>query len=100
MGTPCVLDPRNAAHRDNARNCFGRNSFCMSVGVWAAGYRQARSDGLRNHGGSFRRRFISDVVADGVTGSLMHYDPDGCQDRLAEAVNAIVDDPGKAKHYG
>jgi alpha-maltose-1-phosphate synthase len=38
------------------------------------------------------------VVADCVTGSLMHYDPAGCHQRLAEAVNTPVADPGKAKH--
>ena len=35
------------------------------------------------------------VVADGITGSLVHYDPDdpaGYQARLAEAVNALVAD--------
>lgn len=46
---------------------------------------------------------IPEVVADGVTGSLVHYDPGdptGYQVRLAEAVNALVADPGKAKRYG
>lgn len=46
---------------------------------------------------------IPEVVADGVTGSLVHYDPGdptGYQARLAEAVNALVADPGKAKRYG
>jgi glycosyltransferase involved in cell wall biosynthesis len=39
---------------------------------------------------------IPEVVADGVTGSLVHYepgDPAGYQARLAEAVNALVADP-------
>jgi starch synthase len=46
---------------------------------------------------------IPEVVADGVTGSLVHYepgDPAGYQARLAEAVNALVADPEKAKRYG
>jgi starch synthase len=46
---------------------------------------------------------IPEVVANGVTGSLVHYDPDdasGYQTRLAEAVNALIADPVKAKHYG
>ena len=41
---------------------------------------------------------IPEVVADRVTGSLVHYDPDdpgGYQTRLAEAVNALIADPGK-----
>ena len=46
---------------------------------------------------------IPEVVADGVTGSLVHYDaddPTGYQASLAEAVNALVADPGKAERYG
>jgi starch synthase len=46
---------------------------------------------------------IPEVVADGVTGSLVHYDADdpaGYQTRMAEAVNALVADPGKAERYG
>jgi len=46
---------------------------------------------------------IPEVVADGVTGTLVHYDPDdaaGYQARLAEAVNALVADPEKAERYG
>lgn len=46
---------------------------------------------------------IPEVVADGVTGSLVHYDaddPTGYQLRLAEAVNALVADPERAKRYG
>ncbi len=46
---------------------------------------------------------IPEVVADGVTGSLVHYDPDdpgGYQARLAEAVNDLVADREKAKRYG
>ncbi|UXA05657.1 glycogen synthase [Mycobacterium sp. SMC-2] len=46
---------------------------------------------------------IPEVVADGVTGSLVHYDagdPSGYHARLAEAVNELVADPEKAKRYG
>jgi alpha-maltose-1-phosphate synthase len=46
---------------------------------------------------------IPEVVVDGVTGSLVHYDtddPTGFQARLAEAVNELVADPDKAKRYG
>jgi starch synthase len=46
---------------------------------------------------------IPEVVADGVTGSLVHYDPDdanGYQTRIAEAVNALIADPEKAERYG
>ena len=46
---------------------------------------------------------IPEVVADGVTGSLVHYDadyPDAYEARLAEAVNALVADQDKAKRYG
>jgi starch synthase len=46
---------------------------------------------------------IPEVVVDGVTGSLVHYDaddPTGYQARLAEAVNKLVADPAKAERYG
>ncbi|OBH30842.1 glycosyl transferase family 1 [Mycobacterium sp. E342] len=46
---------------------------------------------------------IPEVVVDGVTGSLVHYDAGdstGYQARLAEAVNDLVADPGRAKRYG
>lgn len=46
---------------------------------------------------------IPEVVADGIAGSLVHYDPDdakGYQGRLAQAVNELVADPGKAERYG
>ncbi|MDT5145866.1 MAG: alpha-maltose-phosphate synthase [Mycobacterium sp.] len=46
---------------------------------------------------------IPEVVADGVTGSLVHYDADDpvrYRARLAEAVNALVADPDRAKRYG
>jgi glycogen synthase len=46
---------------------------------------------------------IPEVVADGITGSLVHYDaddPTGFQAGLAEAVNELVADPDKAKRYG
>jgi starch synthase len=46
---------------------------------------------------------IPEVVADSVTGSLVHYDPDdsgGYQTRLARAVNALVADPERAERYG
>ncbi|OBI98343.1 glycogen synthase [Mycobacterium asiaticum] len=46
---------------------------------------------------------IPEVVADGVTGSLVHYDadfPDAYEARLAEAVNALVADPARAQQYG
>jgi starch synthase len=46
---------------------------------------------------------IPEVVADGVTGSLVHYgaeDPIGYQSRLADAVNELIADPEKAKRYG
>jgi alpha-maltose-1-phosphate synthase len=46
---------------------------------------------------------IPEVVDDGVTGSLVHYepdDPDGYQAGLAKAVNALVADPVKADRYG
>ncbi|EFG74932.1 glycogen synthase, Corynebacterium family [Mycobacterium parascrofulaceum ATCC BAA-614] len=46
---------------------------------------------------------IPEVVVDGVTGSLVHYDADdpaGYQARLARAVNELVADPDKAKRYG
>jgi alpha-maltose-1-phosphate synthase len=46
---------------------------------------------------------IPEVVADGVTGLLVHYDPEdpvGYQSRIAEAVNALVADPKRADRYG
>ncbi len=46
---------------------------------------------------------IPEVVADGTTGSLVHYDaadPADFEARLADAVNALVADPGKAEQFG
>ncbi len=46
---------------------------------------------------------IPEVVADGVTGSLVHYDagdPAGYHAALAEAVNVLVTDPERAQRYG
>ena len=46
---------------------------------------------------------IPEVVDDGVTGSLVHYDADdaaGYERRIAQAVNAVVGDPERAKRYG
>ncbi|GBG37545.1 glycogen synthase [Mycobacterium montefiorense] len=46
---------------------------------------------------------IPEVVVDGVTGSLVHYDADdpiGYQTGLAKAVNELVADPAKAERYG
>ena len=46
---------------------------------------------------------IPEVVADGVTGSLVHYQPDspGEYERaLADAVNSLVTDPDQAQRYG
>jgi starch synthase len=46
---------------------------------------------------------IPEVVEDGVTGSLVHYDASdaaGYQARIAQAVNALVADPARAERYG
>jgi starch synthase len=46
---------------------------------------------------------IPEVVDDGVTGTLVHYDADDTRDfesGLADAVNALVDDPAKADRFG
>jgi alpha-maltose-1-phosphate synthase len=46
---------------------------------------------------------IPEVVDDGVTGSLVHYDADdatGYRTRIARAVNALIADPEKAERYG
>ena len=46
---------------------------------------------------------IPEVVSDGVTGTLVHYDPAdiaGFEARLADAVNAMVADPQRATTYG
>ncbi|BCZ23322.1 glycogen synthase [Mycobacterium senriense] len=46
---------------------------------------------------------IPEVVVDGITGTLVHYDPDdaqGYQTGLAEAVNELVADRDKAQRYG
>jgi alpha-maltose-1-phosphate synthase len=46
---------------------------------------------------------IPEVVVDGTTGTLVHYDPDdadGYQAGLARAVNELVADPAKAERYG
>jgi alpha-maltose-1-phosphate synthase len=36
----------------------------------------------------------------GITGSLAHYDPNGHQGRLADAVNSLIADPEKSERYG
>ena len=46
---------------------------------------------------------IPEVVDDGVTGLLVHYDADdaaGYQAGIAEAVNALIADPERAERYG
>jgi starch synthase len=46
---------------------------------------------------------IPEVVSDGVTGSLVHYDAQDAtsyETRLAEAVNELVADPERAERYG
>lgn len=46
---------------------------------------------------------IPEVVADGVTGTLVHYDesdPRSFEAGLADAVNALVADPTRARGYG
>ena len=46
---------------------------------------------------------IPEVVDDGVTGTLVHYDEDdprGFEAGLAAAVNALVENPVKAQDYG
>ena len=46
---------------------------------------------------------IPEVVDDGVTGTLVHYDaadPAGFEADMAEAVNALVGDPEKARRFG
>jgi starch synthase len=46
---------------------------------------------------------IPEVVDDGVTGTLVHHDPNdprGFEAGLAEAVNALVQDPAKAARFG
>lgn len=46
---------------------------------------------------------IPEVVVDGATGTLVHYDEDRIADfeaALADAVNALVDDPQAANRYG
>lgn len=46
---------------------------------------------------------IPEVVDDGVTGTLVHYDPDdprAFEAGLAEAVNALVEDPAKRARFG
>ncbi|RAU91336.1 glycogen synthase [Mycobacterium colombiense] len=46
---------------------------------------------------------IPEVVADGITGTLVHYDPDdarGYQAGLADAVNELIADREKARRYG
>jgi starch synthase len=46
---------------------------------------------------------IPEVIADGITGLLVHYDADdpaGYQTGLAKAVNELVADPARAERYG
>jgi alpha-maltose-1-phosphate synthase len=46
---------------------------------------------------------IPEVVTEGETGLLIHYDagdPSGFETRLADAVNSLIEDPDKAKQFG
>jgi starch synthase len=46
---------------------------------------------------------IPEVIADGETGLLVHYDatdPTGYEARLADAVNALIADPARAEQFG
>ena len=46
---------------------------------------------------------IPEVVDDGVTGTLVHYeaaDPQDFEMRLAAAVNSLLSDPDRARRYG
>jgi len=46
---------------------------------------------------------IPEVVADGQTGLLVHYDADDSRSfetQLAQAVNSLVADPDRARQYG
>ena len=46
---------------------------------------------------------IPEVVVDGTTGTLVHYDennPEGFERGIADAVNALVADEERAKAYG
>jgi starch synthase len=46
---------------------------------------------------------IPEVIADGETGLLVHYDatdPTGYESRLADAVNALIADPARAEQFG
>jgi len=46
---------------------------------------------------------IPEVVDDGVTGSLVHYDAGdaaGYRTGIARAVNALIADPDRAERYG
>jgi len=63
----------------------------LPVGVRAAGDRQPGGDGMRRTGGGQRRRRHPEVVDDGVTGTLVHYDAAeaaGFERAFAAAVNA------------
>lgn len=46
---------------------------------------------------------IPEVVVDGRTGNLVHYDeadPEGFEHDLAHAVNALIDHPSRVKEFG
>ena len=83
--------------------CVGATVFVCPVGLRAAGHREPRGDGLRHR----RRRIdvggIPEVVDNGRTGLLVHFDENAVEEfrsGLAAAVNELLADPARAQAMG
>ncbi len=68
-----VLDPRHATHRPGARNTFRRDGFRVPVGLRAAGIVNLEAMAAPRRWSPRTSGGIPEVVQDGVTGRLVHY---------------------------
>ena len=97
-GSPEMLPRPDVSSCSRTRPLF----VCPSV-YEPLGHRQPGGDGLRDRGRRLAVGGIPEVVDDGETGLLVHVRrrrPGGVRGGLAEAVNALVTDPGRAAGDG